>query len=67
MTGSVSIDRAISRRHERKTMRGDVWIAVNGLEHQLPLGTANEKAFMQINGLRMDHPRRQEEQGKQNG
>ena len=66
MTGSVSIDRAISRRHERKTMRGDVWIANTGLEHQLPLETAHEKAFMQIDGLRMNHPLRQEEQGKQN-
>ena len=67
MTGSVSIDRAISRRHERKTMRGDVWIAVTGLEHQLPPETTHEKDFTCNDGLRMDHPLRQEEQGKQNG
>ena len=66
MTGSVSIDRAISRRHPRKMTQSDEWAAITGLEHQLPLETVHEKAFMQINGLRMDHPLQHEEQGEQN-
>ena len=56
MIGPATLELAIALRQQRKMSLGDALIAATGLEHQLPLATANEKDFEWVEDLEIFNP-----------